>query len=117
MNYSETLTYLFKRLPMFQRVGGAAYKANLDNTLKMCALLGHSENAFKAVHVAGTNGKGSTSNLLASVFQECGFKTGLYTSPHYIDFRERIRVNGRTSATKRGIKKRLSLRWLDLSTV
>jgi len=79
---------------MFQRVGGAAYKANLDNTLKMCALLGHSENAFKAVHVAGTNGKGSTSNLLASVFQECGFKTGLYTSPHYLDFRERIRING-----------------------
>ncbi len=95
MNYSEILHYLFNRLPMFQRVGGAAYKANLDNTHKMCALLGHPEKEFKTVHIAGTNGKGSTSNLLASVFQECGYKTGLYTSPHYIDFRERIRVNGK----------------------
>ena len=82
MNYSETLQYLFNRLPMFQRVGAAAYKANLDNTLKMCALLGHPENEFKTVHVAGTNGKGSTSNLLASVFQECGSKPG--SIPHHI---------------------------------
>lgn len=94
MNYSETLTYLFDRLPMYQRVGGAAYKANLDNTLKMCALLGQPETKFKSVHVAGTNGKGSTSNMLASVLQEAGYKTGLYTSPHYTDFRERIKING-----------------------
>jgi len=79
---------------MFQRVGGAAYKADLDNTHEMCALLGHPENKFKAVHIAGTNGKGSTSNMLASILQECGYKTGLYTSPHYLDFRERIRING-----------------------
>ncbi|MCF8365284.1 MAG: bifunctional folylpolyglutamate synthase/dihydrofolate synthase [Bacteroidales bacterium] len=94
MNYSETLQYLFNRLPMYQRVGGAAYKADLSNTIRMCEMLGHPDNKFKSVHVAGTNGKGSTSNMLASVLQESGYKTGLYTSPHYKDFRERIRING-----------------------
>lgn len=94
MNYPETLQYLFNRLPMYQRIGGAAYKADLSNTIRMCDLLGHPEKKFRSVHVAGTNGKGSTSHMLASVLQEAGYKTGLYTSPHYTDFRERIRING-----------------------
>lgn len=95
MNYQETLDYLFDKLPMYQRIGAAAYKANLDNTLELCAMLGNPEHKFRSVHVAGTNGKGSTSNLIASVMQEAGLKTGLYTSPHYRDFRERIRINGK----------------------
>lgn len=94
MNFPETLQYLFNRLPMYQRIGGAAYKADLLNTIRMCELLGHPEKKFRSVHVAGTNGKGSTSHMLASVLQEAGFKTGLYTSPHFTDFRERIRING-----------------------
>ncbi len=94
MNYSATLKYMFNRLPMYQRIGGAAYKADLTNTQKLCDLLGRPEKKFKTIHVAGTNGKGSTSHLLASVMQEAGFKTGLYTSPHFIDFRERIKING-----------------------
>lgn len=95
MDYNETLNYMFNRLPMFQRIGGAAYKADLVNTLRLCEVLDHPENKFRSVHVAGTNGKGSTSHMLASVFQEAGLKTGLYTSPHYADFRERIRINGK----------------------
>ena len=95
MNYPETLQYLFNRLPMYQRIGGAAYKADLVNTIRMCELLGNPETKFRSVHVAGTNGKGSVSNMLASVLQEAGYKTGLYTSPHFTDFRERIRINGR----------------------
>jgi dihydrofolate synthase/folylpolyglutamate synthase len=79
---------------MYQRVGQAAYKANLDNTHKLAAYLNHPENAFKSVHVAGTNGKGSTSHMLASVLQEAGYTVGLYTSPHLKDFRERIKING-----------------------
>jgi len=79
---------------MYQRVGSAAYKANLDNTVKLLSHLGNPQNEFRCVHVAGTNGKGSVSNCLASVFQEAGYKTGLYTSPHLVDFRERIRING-----------------------
>lgn len=79
---------------MYQRVGAAAYKEGLDGILTLCERLGNPQNGLKFVHVAGTNGKGSTSNFLASIFQEAGFKTGLYTSPHLIDFRERIRVNG-----------------------
>ncbi len=94
MNYQETLTYLFNQLPMFQRVGAAAYKANLDNTIALLKHLNNPENGFKSIHVAGTNGKGSTSHLLASVFQSAGYKTGLYTSPHLKDFRERIKING-----------------------
>lgn len=94
MNYDETLHYLFSALPMFHRVGPAAYKANLDNTIAMCNLLGNPEKNLVCIHVAGTNGKGSVSHLLAAVFQQAGFKTGLYTSPHLRDFRERIRVNG-----------------------
>jgi dihydrofolate synthase/folylpolyglutamate synthase len=94
MNYQETIGYLFARLPMYQRIGGAAYKANLNNTIHMCQILGNPERRFRSVHIAGTNGKGSTAHLLASVLQEAGLKTGLYTSPHYNDFRERIKING-----------------------
>ncbi|MEZ4816369.1 MAG: folylpolyglutamate synthase/dihydrofolate synthase family protein [Flavobacteriaceae bacterium] len=94
MNYQETLDWLYAQLPMYQRVGQSAYKANLDNTLKLSEYLSHPENTFKSIHVAGTNGKGSTSHMLASVLQEAGYKVGLYTSPHLKDFRERIKVNG-----------------------
>ena len=95
MEYKETLDYLFSQLPMFHRIGAAAYKANLDNTLAICEFLGHPEKKFPAVHIAGTNGKGSTSHMLASILQSAGYKTGLYTSPHLVDFRERIRINGK----------------------
>ena len=94
MNYQETLDWMFNKLPMYQRVGGAAYKVGLDNTIALLGYLGNPHHNFKSVHVAGTNGKGSTSHLLASIFQEAGYKTGLYTSPHLRDFRERIRING-----------------------
>ncbi|MCX6274252.1 MAG: bifunctional folylpolyglutamate synthase/dihydrofolate synthase [Bacteroidetes bacterium] len=94
MTYSETIDYLFERLPMFQRIGAAAYKADLKNTLALCEILGHPESKFKSIHIAGTNGKGSTSHMLASILQSAGYKTGLYTSPHLKDFRERIKING-----------------------
>lgn len=94
MNYEETLDYLFAQLPMFHRIGAAAYKANLDNTHAICEFLDHPENKFRSIHIAGTNGKGSTSHMLAAILQSAGYKTGLYTSPHLIDFRERIRING-----------------------
>jgi dihydrofolate synthase / folylpolyglutamate synthase len=95
MNYQQTLDYLFAQLPMFHRIGAAAYRFDLGNTVALCNLLGHPENTFKSVHIAGTNGKGSTSHLVASVLQSAGYKTGLYTSPHLKDFRERIRLNGK----------------------
>lgn len=94
MNYQETLDWMFNKLPMYQRIGGAAYKADLNNTIALLNMLGNPHQNFKSVHIAGTNGKGSTSHMLASVFQEAGYKTGLYTSPHLRDFRERIRLNG-----------------------
>jgi len=95
MNYQETLDYLFAQLPMFQRIGQAAYKANLDNTYALLHALGNPHHGkVKYVHVAGTNGKGSVSCMIASVLQEAGYKTGLFTSPHLKDFRERIRING-----------------------
>lgn len=94
MTYQETLDYMFSQLPMFHRVGKSAYKANLDNILKLDSFFNHPHRNFKTVHVAGTNGKGSTSHMLASVLQEAGFKVGLYTSPHLRDFRERIKING-----------------------
>jgi len=94
MNYQQTLHYLYSRLPMFHRIGAAAYKADLSNTLALSNVLGNPEKSFKSIHVAGTNGKGSTSHFLASVLQEAGFKTGLFTSPHLKDFRERIKING-----------------------
>ncbi len=94
MSYQETIDYLYTRLPMFSRIGAAAIKPNLDNTIAICNLLGNPEQKIKTIHIAGTNGKGSTSHMLASIFQEAGYKTGLYTSPHLYDFRERIKVNG-----------------------
>ena len=94
INYSETIAWLFEQLPMYQRVGQSAYKADLTATLSLADYLQNPENSFKTIHVAGTNGKGSTSHMLASVFQEAGYKTGLYTSPHLKDFRERIKING-----------------------
>jgi dihydrofolate synthase / folylpolyglutamate synthase len=95
MTFGETLDYLFSRLPMYFRVGAVAYKPDLTNTAKICNLLGNPQDSFRSIHVAGTNGKGSVSHMLASILQEKGLKTGLYTSPHLKDFRERIRVNGK----------------------
>lgn len=95
MNYSETLQYLFVKTPMFSKVGAAAYKEGLDTTLALSAAYGDPYKAYKTVHIAGTNGKGSTTHSIASVLQEAGYKTGLYTSPHLKDFSERIRVNGK----------------------
>lgn len=95
MNYNEVLNYLFEQLPMFHRIGPAAYKNSLDNTISICRLLGNPEQKFRSVHIAGTNGKGSVSHFLASILQEAGYKTGLFTSPHLKDFRERIRINGK----------------------
>lgn len=92
--YQQTLDYLFERLPMFSRIGKAALKPDLTNTLKLCAALDNPQDKFKSIHIAGTNGKGSTSHGLAAVLQDAGYKTGLYTSPHLIDFRERIRIDG-----------------------
>ena len=94
MNYDQTLEYLFTQLPMFSRVGAAAYKPDLTNTIKLCEALGNPQHQFKSIHVAGTNGKGSTSHMLASILQTAGYKTGLYTSPHLVDFRERIKIDG-----------------------
>ncbi|MPQ45956.1 bifunctional folylpolyglutamate synthase/dihydrofolate synthase [Marinifilum sp. N1E240] len=94
MNYQETLDYMFTQLPMYQRTGKAAYKANLDTTLALDNYFNHPHTKFKTVHVAGTNGKGSVSHSVASVLQESGLKVGLYTSPHLRDFRERIKING-----------------------
>jgi len=94
MNYQETIEWLFSQLPMYQRVGKAAYKANLDTTIQLLEALGNPQNKFKAIHIAGTNGKGSVAHITSSILQEAGYKTGLYTSPHLRDFRERIRLNG-----------------------
>jgi dihydrofolate synthase/folylpolyglutamate synthase len=94
MNYEQTVEYLYAQLPVFQKTGGSAYKEGLDNSLQLDDLLGHPHRKYKTIHVAGTNGKGSVSHLSAAILQESGYKTGLYTSPHLIDFRERIRVNG-----------------------
>ena len=94
MTYSETLHWLFSQLPMYQHQGKAAFKKDLTNILALSEHLNHPEKQFKSIHVAGTNGKGSSSHMLASIFQEAGYKVGLYTSPHLKDFRERIKVNG-----------------------
>lgn len=94
MSYEETLDYLFNALPAYHRIGAAAYKADLANTEAMMEHLGHPERGFRSIHVAGTNGKGSVSHFLASILQEAGYKVGLYTSPHLVDFRERIRIGG-----------------------
>ena len=94
MTYQETIDYLYHQLPLFERVGGAAYKAGLDTSIRMDDFLGNPHRRYKTIHVAGTNGKGSTSHMLAAILQAAGYKTGLYTSPHLKDFRERIRING-----------------------
>jgi len=94
MTYDETLEYLYQSAPMFQQVGSSAYKEGMENSFRIDKHLNHPHTQYKTIHVAGTNGKGSTSHLLASIFQEAGYKTGLYTSPHLLDFRERIKVNG-----------------------
>ena len=95
MNYEETLEYLYKQLPVFQQIGSAAYKPGLQNTEALDKYFGYPHRKFHTIHVAGTNGKGSVSHLLAAILQLNGYKTGLYTSPHLIDFRERIRINGK----------------------
>lgn len=94
MNYQETLQYLYSQLPVYQNVGGSAYKEGLDNSLALDKYFNHPHKKYKTIHIAGTNGKGSTSHLLAAILQQAGHKVGLYTSPHLVDFRERIRVNG-----------------------
>ncbi|MDD2637109.1 MAG: bifunctional folylpolyglutamate synthase/dihydrofolate synthase, partial [Bacteroidales bacterium] len=94
MSYDEVLEFMFNSLPMYQRIGQSAYKADLDTSEKLDKHFSHPHKSFKTIHVAGTNGKGSVSHSIASVLQEAGYKTGLYTSPHLIDYRERIRVNG-----------------------
>ena len=94
MTYQQTIEYLFQHLPMFSRIGAAAYKKDLHNTIELCAALDDPQNKFKSIHIAGTNGKGSTSHMLAAILQQAGYKTGLYTSPHLKDFRERIKING-----------------------
>ena len=94
MNYKDTVEWMFAQLPMFQQIGASAYKKDLTNTQQLATHLNNPERNFKTVHVGGTNGKGSTSSLIASVLQEAGFKVGLYTSPHLLDFRERIKING-----------------------
>lgn len=94
MNYNEAIQFIYSQLPMFTRIGAAAYKADLSTTINLCRALGNPEQSFKAIHIAGTNGKGSVSSFTASVLKESGYKTGLFTSPHLRDFRERIRING-----------------------
>ena len=94
MTYKETIEYLYQQLPMFSRIGSAAYKTDLHNTIAICNALDNPQHKFKSIHIAGTNGKGSTSHMLAAILQEAGYKTGLYTSPHIKDFGERIRING-----------------------
>ncbi len=98
MTYQQTLDWLFSQLPVYQRVGQGAYKADLKNTQLLMSLLNHPEKQFKAIHVAGTNGKGSVAHMLAAIFQKMGYKTGLYTSPHLKDFKERIKINGQMIA-------------------
>ncbi len=95
MNYHQTLDFLYSKLPMFTRVGAAALKKDLHNTIILCDAIDNPQHKFKSIHVAGTNGKGSTSHMLAAILQKAGYKTGLYTSPHLKDFRERIRINGK----------------------
>ncbi len=92
--YQHTLKFLYGQLPMFQRIGKAAFKKDLSNTLRLCHFLGHPHQRFPSIHIAGTNGKGSVSHMLAAILQEAGYRVGLYTSPHYLDFRERIKING-----------------------
>jgi len=104
MDYRQTLEWLFSQLPMYQRVGKAAYKADLTTTIQLLESLGNPQTKFKAIHIAGTNGKGSVAHILASILQEAGFKNGLYTSPHLKDFRERIKIDGKMISEQEVIK-------------
>ena len=104
MTYPQCLEYLYNKLPVYQRIGAAAYKADLENIITLLSHFGNPHRHFKSIHVGGTNGKGSISHNLASIFQEAGYKTGLYTSPHLKDFRERIRINGEMMPRKRVIE-------------
>ena len=104
MNYQETLNYLYNSTPVFEHVGAVAYKEGLQNTLALDKHFNHPHTNFKTIHIAGTNGKGSCSHSLASILQEAGYKVGLYTSPHLVDFRERIRVNGQCISKERVVK-------------
>lgn len=109
MKYPEAIEYLYSRLPMFTRDGASAFKKDLTNTYRLCEALDNPQHRFKSIHIAGTNGKGSTSHMLAAILQVAGYKTGLYTSPHLLDFRERIRVNGQM------IPKRAVSRFVELN--
>lgn len=104
MNYKETIDYLYNSTPVFEHVGASAYKEGLENTWALDAHYGHPHLSYKTIHIAGTNGKGSCSHSIASILQEAGYKVGLYTSPHLIDFRERIKVNGQSISKKRVIE-------------
>lgn len=100
LTYKHTLQYLLEQLPMFQRVGAAAYRSDLTNIIQLCNLLGNPEKNLKCIHVAGTNGKGSVTHIIASILQEQGYKVGVFVSPHYKDYRERIKINGKFISKK-----------------
>lgn len=100
MNYAQTIQYLYEQLPVFHRIGAAAYKPDMGNIAALCEMLGRPQHKFKSIHIAGTNGKGSVSHMLASILQEAGYKAGLHTSPHLKDYRERFRINGRLMPKK-----------------
>ena len=103
MTYEQTITYLYNSTPVFEHVGASAYKEGLENTLALDDHFCHPHRKYMTIHVAGTNGKGSCSHTIASILQEAGYKVGLYTSPHLVDFRERIRVNGQVISKQRVI--------------
>lgn len=119
MNYTETLDYLYTSLPSFQQVGASAYKPGLERVSEFCRKIGNPQRSYFVIHIAGTNGKGSVSNMLASVLQQAGYQVGLYTSPHLIDFRERIRINGEMISKQKVVnfvsKYRKEMEELDLS--
>lgn len=119
MNYTETLDYLYTSLPSFQQVGASAYKPGLERVSEFCRKIGNPQRSYFVIHIAGTNGKGSVSNMLASVLQQAGYQVGLYTSPHLTDFRERIRINGEMISKQKVVnfvsKYRKEMEVLDLS--
>jgi dihydrofolate synthase/folylpolyglutamate synthase len=104
MTYEQTINYLYNSLPMFQRIGNAAFKKSLDNIIELCQVLDNPQHKFKSIHIAGTNGKGSTAHTMAAVLQSAGYKTGLYTSPHLKSFTERIRINGEEIAREKVVQ-------------
>ena len=104
MNYAETCEYLFNQMPMFERQGASGYKEGLSNTIALDNHFNHPHQSYTTIHVGGTNGKGSVSHTIAAILQECGYRVGLYSSPHLVDFRERIRVNGKMISKKRVVE-------------